>query len=139
MPARYIDGTDAACILGVPAEMMATFVRRGNLRVTKKGLFLTSDVERFRQMRLQAQTKHETWRERLAPIIRQVIQDTQGQDDAVIRRALRDAYPCAERRGYAYQCWLDEIKRQRGLKPKSGTRQLSEQEKAALGAQESLF
>ena len=57
-----------------------------------------------------------TWRERARPIIARVLKETQGQDEMVVRRALRDAYPFGQRQYWPYKAWLDEIQRQRGLK-----------------------
>ena len=54
------------------------------------------------------------WRDYARPIIKQVLQDTKGQDEKVIRAALKDAYPFGERQYHPYKIWLDEIKVQRG-------------------------
>ena len=61
------------------------------------------------------------WRNRCAPIIRQVLAEFAGAEEKVIRAALRDAYPFCERKYHPYKIWLDEIARQRGRKPKLGT------------------
>ena len=53
------------------------------------------------------------WRKHCAPIIRRVLEETRGQDEREIRRALRDAYPYGERRMHPYKIWCSEIKRQR--------------------------
>ena len=61
-----------------------------------------------------------SWREHASPIIARVLAETQGQDEKQIRKALRDAYPYGERKYHPYKIWCDEVKRQRGLKPKLG-------------------
>lgn len=62
-----------------------------------------------------------TWRERVRPIIAQVLKETEGKSEAEIRRALREAFPFLPRQHHPYKTWLDEIQRQRGLKrPKRG-------------------
>lgn len=58
----------------------------------------------------------ETWRDRIRPIIAQVLKETQGKSEAEIRRALREAFPFGPRQYHPYKTWLDEIQRQRGLK-----------------------
>lgn len=56
-----------------------------------------------------------TWRGKFRPIIARVLEDHAGQDEAAIKRALRDAYPAQLERAYwPYRVWLDEIARQRG-------------------------
>jgi hypothetical protein len=57
-----------------------------------------------------------TWRDRARPLIAKVLRETEGQDEKVIKKALRDAYPWGQRAMHPYQIWLDEIRRQRGLK-----------------------
>lgn len=57
-----------------------------------------------------------TWRERAAPIIAKVLEETKGQDESTIKKALFDVYPFTVRQYYPYTVWLDEIKVQRGLK-----------------------
>lgn len=54
-----------------------------------------------------------SWRESARPIIARVLTATRGQDESVIRKALREAYPFGMRENYPYKVWLDEIKRQR--------------------------
>jgi hypothetical protein len=56
------------------------------------------------------------WRDYAAPIIAKVLNETRGQDEKVIKQALRDAYPFGERKYHPYKIWLDEIKVQRGLR-----------------------
>lgn len=65
------------------------------------------------------------WRKHAAPIIQQVLEETKGQDEKEIRRALRDAYPFGGRDHHPYKIWCDEIKRQRGLK-KPASRKIAE-------------
>jgi hypothetical protein len=57
-----------------------------------------------------------TWRERYRPIIARVLAEVHaaGGDEKAEARALREAYPAAQRMGWAYKCWLDECARQRG-------------------------
>lgn len=55
------------------------------------------------------------WRLKAWPIIKKVLEDTKGEPEKVIRKALVVAYPFGERGGWPYKVWLDEIKRQRGL------------------------
>ena len=62
-----------------------------------------------------------SWRNRAAPIIAKALNDTKGEPERKIRQALFDAYPFGQRQHWPYAIWLDEIKRQRKLKPKLGT------------------
>jgi hypothetical protein len=55
-----------------------------------------------------------SWREYAKPIIKQVLKDTAGQPEKVIRKALKEAYPFGLRQYHPYKIWLDEIKVQRG-------------------------
>jgi hypothetical protein len=57
-----------------------------------------------------------TWRERYTPIIAAVLRRTKDQPEAEIKKALHDAWPDGVREYYPYATWLDEIRRQRGLK-----------------------
>jgi hypothetical protein len=64
-----------------------------------------------------------SWRDIARPIITKVLEETRGQDDKAIRKALRDAYPWGERAHFPYTVWLDEIKVQQkkrtfGKRPK---------------------
>jgi hypothetical protein len=59
-----------------------------------------------------------TWRESCSPLIRQVLKDNEGKSEKEIRKALKEAYPFGQRAMHPYKIWLDEIKRQRGLKKK---------------------
>lgn len=56
------------------------------------------------------------WRAKAREIVNRVLHETQGQDEATVRRALRDAYPFGPRRYWPYKVWLDEVQRQRGTK-----------------------
>lgn len=60
------------------------------------------------------------WRDKAAPIVRQVLADTKGRPECEIKAALRDAYPFGQRQYHPYKIWCDEIRRQRGQKPKRG-------------------
>lgn len=53
------------------------------------------------------------WRSKAAPIIAQVLRETEGQDEKAVRDALRDAYPFGPRQYHPYKIWCDEIHRQR--------------------------
>lgn len=57
-----------------------------------------------------------TWRDIAAPIIAKVLKETKGKDEKEIKKALFEAYPFGMREYHPYKVWLDEIKRQRGLK-----------------------
>lgn len=61
-----------------------------------------------------------SWRDAARPIIAAVLADTIGQSEQQIRKALRDAYPWLPRENHPYKTWCDEVRRQRGLKPKLG-------------------
>ncbi len=63
-----------------------------------------------------------TWREAAQPIVAQVLAATRGAPETEIRKALRKAYPWGPRENHPYKIWCDEIRRQRGMKPKLGTR-----------------
>jgi hypothetical protein len=56
------------------------------------------------------------WRLKAAPIIAKVLYECQGKTEAELRKALHAAYPFGERSMYPYKVWLDEVKRQKGLK-----------------------
>ena len=58
-----------------------------------------------------------SWRDRCRPVIARVLKATAGKPEKEIRAALREAYPFGERAMHPYKVWLDEIKRQRKLKP----------------------
>jgi hypothetical protein len=58
-----------------------------------------------------------SWRETARPIISKILNE--HTDEAAIKKALFDAYPFGERRYHPYKIWLDEIRRQRGLKGKA--------------------
>ena len=50
------------------------------------------------------------------PIIHRVLQETKGQDEKAIRKALREAYPWGERSMHPYKIWISEIAVQLGKK-----------------------
>lgn len=85
-------------------------------------------------------SKRPTWRERLAPIIREALRETEGEPEPVIRRALRRAWNDAglgERRYFPYEVWCSEVRRQRGLekpkpKPKRNGREESDERQPTL-------
>ena len=62
------------------------------------------------------------WRAKAGPIIRRVLQETQGQEEDAVRKALHDAYPFGQRAMHPYKAWRDEIKRQRGTYQSAGAR-----------------
>lgn len=57
-----------------------------------------------------------TWRDIARPIIARVLRA--GGTEYEIKQALYDAYPFGVRMYHPYKVWLDEIKKQRGQKPK---------------------
>lgn len=61
------------------------------------------------------------WTEQSRPIIARVLAQTAGQEERAIRKALAEAYPFQERRGWAYKAWLLEVQRQRGLRERKRT------------------
>jgi len=61
-------------------------------------------------------SREKTWRDRAKPIIREVLAETQGLPEKEIKAAIRDAYPFGERAYHPYKIWLDEVRRQRGIK-----------------------
>ena len=65
------------------------------------------------------------WREYSKPIIREIL--ARGGNEKEIRKALKEAYPFGERAMHPYKIWLDEIKRQRGLKPSLGSKIIHEE------------
>lgn len=79
-----------------------------------------------------------TWRDRARPVIRRVLEQTRGQSDAEIRKALRDAYPFGPRCYHPYKAWRDEIKVQRGQKPPTGARSNEAQGVSAAAEREAL-
>lgn len=58
-----------------------------------------------------------TWRDRARPIIQKVLADNYNLPPKMLRKKLREAYPFHERAMHPYKIWLDEIRRQLGLKP----------------------
>jgi hypothetical protein len=65
------------------------------------------------------------WRDIVRPIIHQVLEETRGQDEKIIRKALYEAYPFGRRSHHPYKIWLDEIKVQQ--KKRSFGRRLDRQ------------
>lgn len=61
-----------------------------------------------------------TWREHARPIIAKLL--TSAKEEAWgeerLKKALYDAYPYGQRQYHPYKIWLDEIRVQRGLKPR---------------------
>lgn len=57
-----------------------------------------------------------SWRDTARPIIAKVLEENTGKDEAVIKKALYDAYPFGKRQYHPYKVWLDEIKVQRKQK-----------------------
>lgn len=58
-----------------------------------------------------------SWPDIARPIVARILRETAGQDEAAIKAALFDGYPFGQRNYTPYKIWLDEIRRQRGLKP----------------------
>lgn len=56
-----------------------------------------------------------SWRDRLAPVIAKVIAEVGREEPKRLRAALRDAYPCGERKYWPYKVWCDEVRRQLGI------------------------
>lgn len=56
--------------------------------------------------------KYETWRQRAAPIIANVISKVGTTDLKTLRSKLREAYPFGFRTNYPYKVWCDEVNRQ---------------------------
>jgi hypothetical protein len=50
-----------------------------------------------------------SWRDRARPIIAQVLLETKGQDEKVVGKVLKEAYPWGERSMHPYKIWLSEI------------------------------
>ena len=71
------------------------------------------------------------WRKTARAIIREVLEQTRGQPEKDVRRAIRQAYPFGERAMHPYKIWLDEVQRQLGTKkpkhtcPENNPNQLS--------------
>jgi hypothetical protein len=80
-----------------------------------------------------------SWRREAAPIVEEVLRETAGQDEKVIRGALRAAYPFGERQYHPYKIWLDEIKRQRGAKWPIGHKRKWENGKARESKDQAKF
>lgn len=59
-----------------------------------------------------------TWRDHFRPLIFRVLEQLGPRRRLKTkRRALRAAYPCQQRRGWAYKVWCDEVRIQLGLRP----------------------
>lgn len=56
------------------------------------------------------------WRDRARPIVQKVLEETKGQPENEISKALFNAYPFGERKMWPYKIWLDEIRVQRKTK-----------------------
>jgi len=80
-----------------------------------------------------------SWRDSCAPIIRRVLAETTGSDEKAIKAALFAAYPYGQRRHHPYKIWLDEIQRQRKLKPPLGTFGPRAKERAAPDPRQDNF
>jgi hypothetical protein len=61
---------------------------------------------------------HSHWRNEAKRVINEVLQQTNGQSERDIKKALCEAYPFGVRKYHPYKIWLDEIARQRGIKKK---------------------
>lgn len=61
-----------------------------------------------------------TWRGRCRPVIVEVIERVGREDERVLRRELRNAFPFGVKAYYPYRVWLDEIKVQLNKKRKPG-------------------
>jgi hypothetical protein len=61
--------------------------------------------------------KQKSWRDHAREVIAEVLLEHRDSDEKTIKQALFDAYPFGERAMHPYKIWLDEIQRQRGLKP----------------------
>jgi hypothetical protein len=59
------------------------------------------------------------WRAIAYPIVKKVLEDAEGPDEKATRRLLLSAYPFNYRRGWPYQVWLSEIRKQRGGQQRS--------------------
>jgi hypothetical protein len=64
----------------------------------------------------------QTWREIAKPIIKKVLEETRGATPQEIKRAIKNAYPFAERKSWPYKVWLDEVRRQYHKRPPAKSR-----------------
>ena len=69
--------------------------------------------------RIEGTMREQTWREKSACVIRDIIKDNEGKTPEEIRRILRNHYPFGSRQYYPYKVWLDEIKRQLNIYKKN--------------------
>lgn len=60
-----------------------------------------------------------TWRDRMMPLIAQVIADCEGLDLKATREALRRANPYRGNEGWLLRVWRDECRIQLGLKSRT--------------------
>lgn len=56
-----------------------------------------------------------TWRERARTVVRPIVLQMGVSDPKATRKALREAYPFQEKRGYAYKSYLAECREQMGM------------------------
>lgn len=57
-----------------------------------------------------------TWRKSAAPLIMEVIKNNPDLSIKDLKKLISKEYPFGERRYHPYKIWLDEVKRQLGLK-----------------------
>jgi hypothetical protein len=75
------------------------------------------------------------WRTRARSLVAAVLEETKGQDERAVRKALRDAYPFGERAHYPYKVWCDEVRRARsGLFTQSASCRARARQKKREGA-----
>lgn len=65
----------------------------------------------------------DTWRDRAAPIIAEVIRSVGKSDLKRLRAALRAAYPWGLRENHPYKIWCSEVRSQVGKQHKPDPRQ----------------
>lgn len=59
------------------------------------------------------------WRTMAAPIIADILAESEGETTAEIRAKLRDAYPFGPKAMHPYKMWLKEIRHQMGEQSKT--------------------
>jgi len=79
----------------------------------------------------------QSWRNKAAPVIAEVIGRVGIDDDVLLRRELRKAYPFGLRERWPYKVWLDEIKVQLGKK--TNRDRIAAQKRNPLPGQRQLF